>query len=1593
MSEPTARQYGGIKSQLTKDKTQFDKLLKGYQDSGLAKAANNAQYESLKRYLDKYKVGTDTFSRKVQFHAELYNAKKRENPDYTDLVYTENWAYLDTLENNITDMELGLNVFASDLQTTLERSRNEQDAFQAMAAIGAAGAAVAPPKLIPKPKELSKTSSFQEFSEWKKSIATYVKYYKIEQLDLDSQQTILKGFVDEELETFLDSHFDADVGVPVFSVTTPNTWMNCLVTFFDNMYPKHCRIIDFMTSKQKSGEQVSMFLKRIKSEAVQADYRNITPEKMLIYTTVLGIRDDNLRLKLAKKLDTLTFDEMEKEVANFERISAFNSSVTKSFVQEVTSDPPSLEAISTYKSQQNRKNQSVYSRGQAPRGRGQFANRGRFKPRNNYQCRGDNCTISPYWRCRSHCRLEQSQIQSLESRFGHQYPKRVNELVVDAVHHEHVADDDDYAVTDDGYTDYTAEDASLFSGTQYVGHVETLDVNNNKTFSIDYIETVTNATEDVTGIVPMDDPLKTPMIWLQMCDRSDIGDLSCMPRVQCLPDSGAMVSICSEDFARQLGLKIDRTRIGDIFTANGTRLDTIGTVDIKGHYQGIRVLFSSYVTRNQRAQVPYLSWRLMKRFYLLHPEWPLPLQKCDFKKIPPVFGPTQWQKGRFTRSVRKWQDFVLDANEDFSEVFNQVDQTFVDSNLKDLKEEFSSVFDTAKTDNKIKMKPVEINFRSDVPVKPYVTTCARATPFAIRDAANKELENYLRTGVLRKPYPNEKIDWLAPGMWIPKPSGDGARLITCGQKLNQFIQRKPHQFQPPLDLLRSIPPGQKFFLSLDCFRGYFQVPLAPQDQAKTAFLLREHGVHLYTVLPMGNSLSSDEFCRITDEIIAPCKNILKLIDDILIYAKTLEELFDHFRALLERCLIYNLTLNPKKIQVAKKLKFAGYMVSSKGIHMCDDKIDTIKNFEVPKTVTDVRSFIGCALQFKYHAPQLMGHLQPLIKLTSTKNDTHVLTETPKRGRKSRPIEWNDFYQDHFEKVKLILTSAGENVLTPYDPSKTLFIYTDASREKGLGFCALQFYDGYPKLVECGSQTITDCARNTYSVSELECLAVLQSLVKLRLYTVGNSNVVVCSDHQALCGMKKKTLDQMESPRLMRMFEKLNAYSFELRFVRGKHNVIADFMSRYPVNGTPANEFDGHTLNEITLESVELFQGKISDFNVELFQSEAKKCPEYSQLLELFKTDVSSNKIPKDHPARLYRQHWDSFSVQDGLILLEGRILVPMALRQKVLDSLHIAHLGITKTRQLANQLYFWHNMSTHIGQMIDKCSQCQINRPLPQQDPIIQTVAEFPMDHCSIDAGEHNGKKYLVMADRFTGFLWAKQMKKLTSKDCINTLNSWFRHFGYPWHLRSDGASNFTSSEFENFMEKHYILHQVSSSYYSESNGHAEAAIKVLKSFAKKAKNDDELQNMILEYNSCPLGNGALSPMESMFGYRKKSNLPMFRHQALKIPDEVLQASEERKIRYREKSAFYKNRHSRKIPRSVIPVGTPVFIYSKISNNWDMRGTVVSHGKNPRSYKVVGTTGGTYWKNRKFLREDKTQNFSNNSDKTVNSIIFDNAIQ
>ena len=1577
----SSREYGHLKSEMTKDATRLDTCIKTYEQQGFKTLKTMKQFEPLDRIFQRLKNNTENFIAAVNRHTEIYNAQKAVDPNHTDQSYTINLGELDSRTATLTDMEMRVASMCIEIHEKLENTNlNNSIASAQIGTRQIQSEASNYAKLIPKPEQLSKNATFTEFCVWEKQVYSYVKFNNIEKCDVDLQETIFLSFLDENLSLMVSSNFKGKFGRKIFDKNSRDSWMQFIEDFFQKEFPVHARRVEFFMSSQRPSEKTSEFLTRKKAEAVNAEYEKIDKDTLLMFITVMGIQEEKIRSKFAKKLsfkgeNPLTFSSLEEEISEIERLEIFNKAVRRNHVNEITEPPETVDAMSHYRAQKEGHLRSNYSRGQPNfRGRGQPFRGARnttnsSRIRSDFSCSAPGCKVRPYFRCQAHCVLTKEKREFLEKKFGHQYPR------VAALTAESLDLSSDASFTEDGFRDFSEEDRDLFQTyqTHCAGNVEILQIGELQ-MNLDVIQRINNAQEDVTGPVVMNDPLQTPMVWVQLCDKSDIGDLSCMTRVQAIPDTGAMVPIIGKALADELGLKIDPTRVGDIRTANGTPLDVLGCVDIKAHYRGVRVLYSAYVTANQRAAHPYLSWRIMKRFWILHPDFPLPMQHCDPKKIGPVLTPLQWSKPRFTRSVASWQNMILDATEDGSEVFTEEIQREVDSRVESLKKEFYNVFDIEKSNNMIKAPPMDLVMRTDIPVTPYVTKTARATPFALRDSANKELNNYLRTGVLRRPRPDEKVTWLAPGMFIPKPSCDGARLIVCGQKLNEFIVRQPHQFQPSLDLLRSIPPGQKYFMTLDCYRGYFQIPLAEKDQLKTAFLLKEHGIFMYRTAPMGCTASSDYFCKITDEIISPCKNILKLIDDILIFAPTLDELFENFKMLLKRCELYNLTLNPRKLKIAPKLKFGGYAISHKGIHITDEKIDVIKNFAIPKTVTDVRSFIGCCLQFKYHAPNLMGHLQPFIALTSSKNDVNdvkvSIEETPKPKKFSKPIVWTDFLQGHFDSIKKILTSASGNVLANYDSSKTLYIYTDASRDKGLGFCALQFYDGHPKLIECGSQTISDCARNTYGVSELEALAVVQALTKLRLYTVGNSNIVVRTDHQALISMKKKTLDQLPTARLCKMFEKLAAFQFEIEFVRGKHNQIADFCSRYPLDGEPVTEYDGHTVNEVAFVCVEAAEGPNPLITLSFLRDCAKSCPEYQSILKMLLDGLKSPDLPLNHVSRLYRNQWDFFVIDNGLIIFDGRILIPKPARSRVLESLHLAHLGQLKTKHLARKLYLWHNMGSHIEQMVDSCEKCQTHRPLLPSEPLIQTVANFPMDCVSIDVGDYAGKRFLVMSDRFSGYLWAKYLKKIVSSEIIRTLSHWYRLFGYPWSLRSDGAKNFVSAEMEAYFDHHDIDHQVSSAYFSQSNGHAEAAIKIVKSFAKKCATEDQLQNMVMEYNCCPLSNGALSPMDTMFSSKRRSQLPTVRNQANRISDEEFQKSIDVKSKYREKAA--KSKKTRRVLFK-LEVDTPVFVYDKIKEQWSSKGVIIGLGETPRAYKIRLDNGSVIHRNRKMIKVDKTK--------------------
>ena len=114
-------------------------------------------------------------------------------------------------------------------------------------------------------------------------------------------------------------------------------------------------------------------------------------------------------------------------------------------------------------------------------------------------------------------------------------------------------------------------------------------------------------------------------------------------------------------------------------------------------------------------------------------------------------------------------------------------------------------------------------------------TNARPVPPNLEEKAKLAVDELLQAGVIRALDPGEFTEWTSPASFVPKSNGK-LRLVTDFTRINKFIDRPIHLFPSAQKITRQIKPGSKVFAKLNCVHGYYQVPLAKEDQLLTTFL-------------------------------------------------------------------------------------------------------------------------------------------------------------------------------------------------------------------------------------------------------------------------------------------------------------------------------------------------------------------------------------------------------------------------------------------------------------------------------------------------------------------------------------------------------------------------------------------------------------------------------------------------------------------------------------------------------------------------------------------------------------------------------------
>ena len=187
------------------------------------------------------------------------------------------------------------------------------------------------------------------------------------------------------------------------------------------------------------------------------------------------------------------------------------------------------------------------------------------------------------------------------------------------------------------------------------------------------------------------------------------------------------------------------------------------------------------------------------------------------------------------------------------------------------------------------------------------------------------------------------------------------------------------------------------------------------------------------------------------------------------------------------------------------------------------------------------------------------------------------------------------------------------------------------------------------------------------------------------------------------------------------------------------------------------------------------------------------------------------------------------TVENGLLLRRGRIIIPPSLRKTLLDKIHSGHQGITKCREMARQSIWWPGISKQLEELIQSCHEClkaQKQRPQPLTATPLPTL---PWQKVASDLFEWKGATYLLVLDYYSRYIEIAKLNRTTTTDVVTHLKSMFARHGIPEMFISDNGPQYASREFQDFAKEYEFQHTTSSPYFPQGNGEAERAMGIVK--------------------------------------------------------------------------------------------------------------------------------------------------------------------
>lgn len=689
-------------------------------------------------------------------------------------------------------------------------------------------------------------------------------------------------------------------------------------------------------------------------------------------------------------------------------------------------------------------------------------------------------------------------------------------------------------------------------------------------------------------------------------------------------------------------------------------------------------------------------------------------------------------------------------------------------------------------------------------------------------AAKAEFDRMVELGICRP----SKSPWASPLHVVKKKDG-GLRVCGDYRRLNAVTQPDRYPIPRIQDFTYQLY-NKRIFSKLDLKMAYYWIPLANQETAQKTAIITPFGLYEFTCMTFGLRNASQTFQRFMHQVLRGIDDCFCFIDDILLYSQDEEQHQKLLHQVLKRLDDYGVTLNIEKcIFGVEKINFLGYEVSSSGIKPTQERIETISKYPQPKTIIELRRFLGMLNFYRDFLPH-QAHLQ---------NDLNKYLHNRKKNDKT-PIEWTTAAIQAFEKCRQSITEA--TTLCFPVPGCSLAIMTDAS-DHSLGAVLQQKIENIWKPLAFFSKAMsaTQCR---YSVYDRELLAMYAAVKHFRRLIEG-CEVTLYTDHKPLTFALTRPASSSDTPRRERQLHYISQFCSSIKYIKGEENTVADALSRIEEIQCP---------NEIDYKQLAIDQSNDEELRKLRTQTNLTFGDVTLPGLDRPITCELSSTSPRPFLPKAYR--YMAFKAQHGL-----------------------CHPGIRATRKQITSKFFWPAMNKDVTSWAKSCISCQRAKV---HRHVVTPLTEFPpsqrFEHIHVDivGPLRLSKDYrycVTIIDRLTKWPEAVPVQEITAEVVAKAIyENWIARFGCPLRISTDQGRQFESALFNALMKRFGITRIRTTAFHPQANGQIERWHRTMKAalMARGSTSQwtDELPTVLLGLRTALREDNNLSPAMMTYG-------------------------------------------------------------------------------------------------------------------------------